>query len=155
MTNYSINDDMWVAYDILSRMASFEILPHMADAAIRAHGADKKDLVIAALRGLFEIASPQKGEKAEQVTRPFKIIGSDFNEVFINILNEAITNSDIYRETYQTINFKTFSDTEAQGEFVGQTVEGFDKAVKGATYHGLEIRQPDKNRWDATIIFDV
>ena len=136
-------------------MASFEILPHMADAAICAHGADKKDLLIAAIQGLFEIASPQKGEKAEQVKRPFKIIGSDFNEVFINILNEAITNSDIYRETYQTINFKTFSDTEVRGEFVGQTVEGFEKAVKGATYHGLEIRQPDKNRWDATIIFDV
>ena len=136
-------------------MSPYKILSHMADSAISVTGKSKEALLNSALQGMFELASPRNLKSDEKVEVRFSVIGNDFTEIFINVLSEALTNSDINKEAYNKIKFDELSDRKASGTFIGNSVDSFELVIKGVTYHDLEIGNPKPDLWEATVIFDV
>src|SRR3990167_1848355 len=136
-------------------MPPFNFLSHMADSAIFVSGKNRDELLNSALEGMFELASTRNLKNDEKVEREFSVTGNDFTEIFINVLSEALTNSDINKEAYNKIKFDELSDRKASGTFIGNSVDSFELVIKGVTYHDLEIGNPKPDLWEATVIFDV
>ena len=137
-------------------MKRFEILPHTADIRIRAEGSTRPALFVAALQGMFAASGPESaGEKAEHVSRPFKLSAADFPTLLVDLLNEAIAASDTHREAYDDITFALVTDTKAEGAFLGKPVARFGTQIKAATHHELSVQKNAEGNWEATIVFDA
>jgi len=134
-------------------MKKYEILEHKADLKIRAFGKDKKELFLNMLKGMVE---SQKAEKLKTKTKgQIKIKSLDLPTLLVDFLSEVLYLSQVNREVYFDINFRKFSDTELEGELIGQKVERFGEDIKAVTYHGLEIHQKKDKTWEATVLFDI
>lgn len=135
-------------------MNKYEILPHTADLSVRASGDSKEELVRSVLRGMFEAAEPDFGEGAAPERR-FSVVSADFETLLVDLLNEAIAFSCMYHEAYDDVRFSVFSDTEAEGVFIGRPVTRFGTELKAATFHDLQVAQNDQGLWETTVTFDV
>lgn len=134
-------------------MKNFEILEHTADLKIRAYGKDLPELFANMARGMFESIGPKikEGPKAE---RKIKVESGNVETLLVDFLNELLFQSDTNNEAYFTAKFDKLTETELEGEIIGQKIEGFKEEIKAVTYHGLEVRKIN-NLWRAIVIFDV
>jgi len=134
-------------------MKRYEILEHKADLKIRAFGKDKKELFLNMLKGMVE---SQKAEKLKTKDKgQIKIKSLDLPTLLVDFLSEALYLSQVNKEVYFDINFRKFSDTELEGELIGQKVERFGEDIKAVTYHGLDVHQKKDKTWEATVLFDI
>ena len=135
-------------------MKKYEILEHKADLKIRAFGKDKKELFSNMLLAMAESQKPEiKGKQKNK--RQIKIKSLDLAVLLVDFLSEALYLSQVNKEIYFDINFKKFSNTEIEGELIGQKVERFGEDIKAVTYHSLDIHQKKDKTWEVTILFDI
>ena len=135
-------------------MKKYEILEHKADLKIRAFGKDKKELFSNMLLAMAESQKPEiKGKQKNK--RQIKIKSLDLAALLVDYLSEALYLSQVNKEIYFDINFKKFSNTEIEGELIGQKVARFGEDIKAVTYHSLDIHQKKDKTWEATILFDI
>ena len=134
-------------------MKKFEFLSHLADLKIRVFGKTKKELFLNALLGMTK---SQKAEKlTKEIKREIKIKSLDIEALLVDFLSEALYLTQVNREIYNGIKFKKFTDTELNGELIGQKIERFGEDIKGVTYHGLNIYQRKDGIWETTVLFDI
>jgi len=135
-------------------MKKFEILEHKADLKIRAFGKTKEELFLNILLGMASgLCSKIKDKKSK--IKKIKIKSLDLEALLVDFLSEALYLSQVNKEIYNDIKFKKFTDSELEGELIGQKVERFGEDIKAVTYHGLEICQKKDGIWEATILFDI
>ncbi len=132
----------------------FEILPHLADVAVRATGETTEELLQALLQGMFAIAEPRWGG-GQAVERPFTIISHDPIALIVDFLSEALAQSDINKEAYTDVRFSSVTEMSAKGIFIGKSVTGFETQIKAVTYHNLEIRHLPDGMFETVVTFDV
>ncbi len=140
-------------------MKRFEILPHTAGVAVKVAASTKAGLVSAALQGMFAAAGArfrvEDPVKDKTFERPFSVSSKDFASLLVDLLNEAIASAEKNREAYEDLSLSLITDTKAEGKFVGRTVTGFDKAIKGATHRDLNVQKNVVGLWETVITFDV
>jgi len=132
----------------------YEILEHKADLKIRAFGKDKEELF---LNMLFGMAESQRAEikSKKKIKRKIKIESLDSKALLVDFLSEVLYLTQVNKEIYNSIKFKKLTNTELEGELVGQKVERFGEDIKAVTYHGLDIHQGEDGTWEATVLFDI
>lgn len=135
-------------------MKKFEILEHKADLKIRAFGKIKAELFLNMLLGMIESQKPEIKEN-QKIKREIKIKSLDTETLLVDFLSEVLYLTQVNREIYNDIKFTKFTDTELEGELIGQKIERFGEDIKGATYHDLDIDQKENGVWEATVLFDV
>ena len=136
-------------------MKKYEILDHKADLKIRIFGKNKKTLFLNALCSLREALQVKVKKPEKKTKREIKIKSLDFPALLVDFLSEVLYLSQTYKEVYSLVEFKTFSEKEIKGELIGQKAETFDREIKAATYHNLEVWQEKNKTWTAIIIFDI
>lgn len=132
----------------------YEILEHKADLKIRAFGKTKDDLFFNMLNGMSQSQKPEIKIK-EKIRREIKIKSLDLPSLLVDFLSEVLYLTQVNREVYSDIKFKKFSDTELEGELLGQKVERFGEDIKAVTHHDLEINQKKDGSWETIILFDI
>ena len=135
-------------------MKRYEILEHKADLKIRAFGETKEELFLNMMIGMTESQKPEIKE-GTRAKRGVKIQPLDLPSLLVDFLSEALSLSQINKETYMDIRFKKFSDNELEGEILGQEVKSFGEDIKAVTYHELDINQNKEGTWEATVLFDI
>ena len=134
-------------------MKKYKILEHKADLKIRAFGKTKEELFLNMLLGMTKSQKPEiKGKK---VKREVKIKSLDLEALLVDFLSEVLYLSQVNKEIYKDMKFKKFTDTEIEGELIGQKVERFGEDIKAVTYHSLDIHQREGGIWEATVLFDI
>ena len=134
-------------------MRKFEILEHKADLKIRAFGKTKEELFLNILKGMMESMKPEGLETGEK--RKIEIKSLDLKSLLVDFLSEALYLSQVNKEVYFEAKFKKFTDSELEGELIGQKVESFGEDIKAVTYHSLDIHQEKDGTWQATVLFDI
>jgi SHS2 domain-containing protein len=135
-------------------MKKYEILEHKADLKIKAFGRTKKELFSNILLGMTESQKPEIKNK-EEVRRRIEIKSLDLPSLLVDFLSEALYLSQINKEVYFETKFEKFSDSEIEGELIGQKVERFSEDIKAVTYHNLDIHQKKGKIWESTVLFDT
>jgi SHS2 domain-containing protein len=135
-------------------MKKFEILEHKADLKIRVFGETKKGLFWNAVLGMESCLRPKVKSQKSKV-KSIKIASPDLNALLVDFLSEVLYLIQTNREMYDKVKFTKFSDIQINAELSGKKTERFGQDIKAVTHHQLDIRQKNKGRWEATIIFDI
>jgi SHS2 domain-containing protein len=135
-------------------MKRFEILEHKADLKIRAFGKTKEELFLNMMIGMTESQKPEI-EEGVRVKREIRIQSLNLPSLLVDFLSEILSLGQINKETYKEVSFRKFSDSEIEGDLVGQGVKGFAEDIKAVTYHQLDIHQREDGIWEGIVLFDV
>ncbi|XOB40170.1 MAG: archease [Candidatus Nealsonbacteria bacterium] len=135
-------------------MEKYQILEHTADVKVKAFGKDKKELFLNMLKGMASILQPEVKSKQRKV-RKIRIKSIGLETLLVDFLSEALYLTQINKEIYNNVKFKSFTDTEIEGELIGQKIERFKEDIKGVTYHEIDIHQGRDGVWEVTVIFDI
>lgn len=135
-------------------MEKYQILEHTADVKVKAFGKDKKELFLNMLKGMASILQPEVKSKQRKV-RKIKIKSIGLETLLVDFLSEALYLTQVNKEIYNNVKFKSFTDTEIEGELIGQRIERLEEDIKGVTYHEIDIHQKRDGIWEVTVIFDI
>lgn len=138
-------------YSVMDK--KFEILPHISDLKIRAYGKDLNELFRNSLIGMFKGIDPILTN--EKVEREVDIRSEDTELLLVAFLSDAISLSDIYKESYFDADFDILESGHVKGVVRGSKILGFQGGeIKAVTHHGLKIEKINNN-WQADILFDL
>ena len=73
----------------------------------------------------------------------------------VDFLSEILYLTQVNKEIYNNVKFTKFTNTEIEGELIGQKVERFGEDIKAVTYHDLDIHQRKDRIWEAIVLFDI
>jgi len=132
----------------------YKILEHPSDVRVQAFGKTKEELFLNAMKGMNEVLKPKILDKKSE-NRKIKVKSVDLNALLVDFLSEVLYRIQTNKEVYNEVRFTKFSDTELEGELIGNKVESFGEDIKAVTYHGLKIIQGKKGLYKATVLFDV
>lgn len=132
----------------------YEVLPHTADLRIRAWGRTREELFRSALRGMSSVMHPEALRQAPNVEREIAVSASDTPSLLVDFLSEALSLAHTNHELYTDVEFAELADTSLRAALRGVPVEGFEKDIKAATYHGVEVKETDGG-YEATVIYDI
>jgi SHS2 domain-containing protein len=137
-------------------MFEFQTIPHTADAKLIITADSKEELYIGAMQGMFSIMDPVYDKTNDtECIRDLFVESSDIESLLVDCLSEILCIADIYNESYDQIEFDTFTDTTIKGTLRGKKIVQYqDIEIKAVTYHELEITQ-NEGKWHATIVFDI
>ena len=149
-------------------MKKYEILEHRADLKIKAFGENKEELFENAMIGMFEGARYQ-GE-GKEIKKEIKVSSPDLFSLLVDFLSEILYLSEVNHQVYYQIQFKKFTEKNIEGILLGEELKRIGVAIKGVTYHDLDIHQrPERSEgerrtnvlrlkdkaWEATVLFDI
>ncbi len=135
-------------------MKKYEILEHKADLKIKVFGKTKEEVFLNMLLGMSESMKPEI-EAGTRVKREIKIESLDLSALLVDFLSEALYQSQVNKETYNSVKFSKLSDNYLEGELIGQKAERFGEDIKAVTHHNLEINQNKTGTWEAIVLFDI
>lgn len=131
----------------------YRLIEHTADLCFDVSAPTFERLLNEALCAMTEWTGPVWG--AADAVRSFSIEAHDRAMLLVDLLNEALTLSQIHREAYDRIDFLVLSDCHAVGRFIGRTITGAHDEIKAVTYHGAKVERLADGNWSATILMDI
>jgi len=134
-------------------MGKYEILEHKADLKIRAFGETKEALFLNMMTAMAESMKPEKFGGEEK--REIKTESNNLSTLLVDFLSEVLYLIQVNKEVYNNLKFSKFTNTELEGELIGQKVERFGEDIKAVTYYDLDVRQRKDGIWEATVLFDI
>jgi SHS2 domain-containing protein len=132
---------------------SYRMIEHTADLCFEVTAGSFEELAAEALRAMTEWSGPWWGNEAAR--RDFFLEAQDRAILLVDLLNEALTLSQIHRESYERIEFLRVGEHMAEGRFIGRTVTGATDEIKAVTYHGASVEHLSDGAWSATILMDI
>jgi len=132
----------------------YEVLPHTADLRIRARGRTLADLFRGSLRGMSSVMRSAALEMSPTIKREIAIAAPDEPSLLIDFLSEALSSAQVNREVYNGATFEELTTRSLRAILHGVPVDAFEKDIKAATYHGVEIKETDEG-YEATVIYDI
>jgi len=133
----------------------YEILEHTADLKIRVFGKTKEELFKNALLAMAEELKPEIDFSMPTQKETIKIKSPDLGALLVDFLSEVLYLSQTKKEIYNDVKFSRFSDTELVGELRGAVAVSFGEDIKAVTYHNLEVKEVEKGKWEAVVLFDI
>lgn len=128
-------------------------LDHTADLCFEVSAASFAELAGEALLAMMEWIGPEWSGGA--VERPFRVEAPDHAALLVDLLNEALTRSQIHREAYNALAIRSIGDEFVEGAFVGRAISGARDEIKAVTYHGATVEEQPDGSWIATILMDI
>ena len=124
--------------------------------AIKVLASTKVGLAIAAMQGMFAVAVPRPSDEETLLIRQrFDISAMDFPSLLAALLEQAVAGAEAENAIFEDIKFSLITDSKAMGEFIGKSVHGFAKPVKGVERAGLKIEKNEAGEWETEIGFTV
>ena len=114
-----------------------------------------KDLFFDGIQGLYAVMQPVKAGKNLEVNLSVHLKGLDRTVLFIDFLNEVLSNSLINRCVYDTIITFHYNDSYLEAALSGFKVRSFSTEVKAVTFHEAEIREAASGMFQTTFILDI
>jgi SHS2 domain-containing protein len=142
----------------MAEQLQFEILGHTADFRLRVIGKSLQELFANALKGMSSVIKSEDAfDKQRELTarREIEVGSIDLPALLVDFLNEVLYLTDTTGEVFRDVNFRKFSDIQLEAELFGEKVEEFDKDIKAATHHAIEIKKRPDGYLETTIIFDI
>ncbi len=141
-------------------MKRYEFLKHTSDVAVRVYGGSLKELFTSAALAMFSVLVAKKANRQNAVLKEISVSKSE--ESLEDLLKSWLDELLFYHFTERLIlhRIKTLEISESQFEakllFETFDAEFFElkEEIKAVTYHELKVEMV-RNRWQATIIFDV
>lgn len=133
----------------------YKILGHTADVRLQVEGKDLKELFTDSLLGMMRILGPEEVKGVKESRRRIAVSSVDKTALLVDFLNEALFNSEKYREFYVAADFKAISDTRLEAELRARRAASFAEDIKAATYHEASIVKNSKGFLETGIVFDI
>jgi SHS2 domain-containing protein len=128
-------------------------LDHTADLCFEVSAGSFAELLAEALRAMTEWTGPEWTDA--RVERPFRIEAPDRTALLVDLLNEALTLSQIHREAYDAISIRAIGDEFVDGVFFGRAISGARDEIKAVTYHGATVEERADGSWLAILLMDI
>jgi SHS2 domain-containing protein len=134
----------------------WEEIDHTADWALRVWGEDLPDLLENAACGMISLLGEQSGPSAgSSQTWDFSLAALDGETLLVDWLTELIFLMEEEGVRFEHFNVLSVDDgLSVRAQAAGTTGAVFDKHIKAATYHNLQIQQTE-NGLETVIVFDV
>ena len=135
----------------------YEIFEHTADLGLRVRAADLNALFADAGRGLFSMVVDNLDAVQPQITREFRIEGSDREYLLFDWLNELLYVCDTERLAFSQFDVQVTDDgltATARGEPLDPNRHNLTHEIKAITYHHLKVEQT-ADGWMAEVIVDI
>ncbi|NTV01849.1 MAG: archease [Chlorobiaceae bacterium] len=131
----------------------FRLIEHTADLCFEVTAGSFGELLEESMRAMTGWTGPVWGTAVVECR--FSVESPGRAVLLVDLLNEALTLSQIHREAYERIEFRCLEERRAEGRFIGRSITGARDEIKAVTYHGAKVeRQPD-GTWLATILMDI
>ncbi|HWR00397.1 MAG TPA: archease [Chlorobaculum sp.] len=129
------------------------MLEHTADLCIEVTAGSFAELMGEALRAMTGWVGPEwTGQVAE---RPFLIEAEEPSILLVDLLNEALTLSQIHHEAYDLLVIRRIGDGFVEGSFVGTEISGARDEIKAVTYHDASVERLPEGSWRAILLMDI
>ncbi len=140
---------------------SFEFLEHTADVRAECRGATFAELLEAAANALYALALEKRSAQSQEAKRPtinksIEIVADNREELLVGWLQELIFLLDVERFVAVDYSFSESCVPHLRAELRGYrcNTDELGEEVKGATYHGLEVRESPRG-FVARVVFDL
>lgn len=138
-------------------MKRYEIIEHTADIGIRIFGRDKKELLLNAAYGFFDVITDLKKIEIKS-TYYIEVRGETFEELFFNWLDELLFVFDTKGFIGKDVKIEELKTSTIKAKLKGEKFD-FKKhplkaQIKAVTYHNLNVTYHD-NLWEAEVLFDI
>lgn len=137
-----------------SSRAGYREAPHTADVALEVWAQDLPELFEQAARGLFGLVAATEPGAPDQVERRVSLVAPDWETLLVDWLNELLALSDEHQEAFVTFDVELSEPGRLSAHILGTRAYSPRRAIKAATFHGLEIRR-GPNGYRTVIVFDV
>jgi SHS2 domain-containing protein len=135
--------------------SSWQEIDHTADWALRVWGSDLPDLLENAAYGMVSLlGEPTAPGKSEPQTWEFSLSAPDAETLLIDWLTELIFLLEDEQVQFEKFSVQSADRLSLQAQAVGIPGAAFDKYIKAATYHDLQIIQSESGM-ETVIVFDV
>jgi len=131
----------------------YRMIEHTADLSFEVTADSFRELIGESLRAMTGWTDPAWGDALAE--RCFSVEAPDRAVLLVDLLNEALTQSQIHREAYDRIEFRILEERRAEGHFIGRSITGALDEVKAVTYHGAKVEVNPEGLWRATILMDI
>ena len=134
--------------------ADFEEIEHTADWALRVRGADLRELLVHAARGMSSLLVPDLETVPTDVQRQVELDTLDSESLLVEWLGELAYWAESELLIFREYDLTEVSPTHLRAILRGGRVPGLQKHIKAVTYHNLKIVATE-DRLETTIVFDV
>jgi SHS2 domain-containing protein len=132
----------------------FEEIEHTADWALRVRGADLRELLSHAARGMSSLLVPDLATIPADVRRQVELNALDAESLLVEWLGELAYLAESELLVFREYDLAEVSSTHLRASLGGGHVPGLQKHIKAVTYHNLEIVATEDGL-ETTIVFDV
>jgi SHS2 domain-containing protein len=132
----------------------FEEIEHTADWALRARGADLRELLSHAARGMSSLLVPDLAAVPADVRRQVELDALDAESLLVEWLGELAYWAESELLVFREYDLAEVSSTHLRASLRGGRVPGLQKHIKAVTYHNLKIVATEGGL-ETTIVFDV
>lgn len=131
----------------------YRLIEHTADLCFEVTAGSYPELLAESLQAMTAWTCPVWGSVCAE--RRFSVEAPDRSALLVDLLNEALTLSQIHREAYDRLRFATIGDRRVEGFFLGRAISGAADEIKAVTYHGAKVEQHADGCWSAIILMDI
>ncbi len=132
----------------------FEEIEHTADWALRVRGADLRELLAHAARGMSSLLVSDLEAVPVGVRRQLELDAFDAESLLVDWLSELAYWAEAELLVFREYDLADVSPTHLRASVRGGRVPGLQKHIKAVTYHNLKI-VTTKDGLETTIVFDV
>ncbi|NTW53120.1 MAG: archease [Chlorobiaceae bacterium] len=129
------------------------MLEHTADLSMEVTAGSFAELMGEALRAMTVWVGPEWGVRAAE--RPFRVDAPERSVLLVDLLNEALTLSQIHHEGYDDLVIRSIGEGFVEGSFVGRAILGARDEIKAVTYHGARVEELADGSWRAILLMDI
>ena len=134
--------------------ADFEEVEHTADWALRVRGADLRELLSHAARGMSSLLVSDLETVPADVQRWVELDALDAESLLVEWLGELAYWAESELLVFRVYDLTEVSPTHLQATLRGGRVPGLQKHIKAVTYHNLKIVTTEDGL-ETVIVFDV
>ena len=133
---------------------TFQEVDHTADWALCIRGADLRELLLNAARGMSELLFVSLCQIPDEVEQSIVIEGYDAECLLVNWLSELAYWAEMEGIVFREFILHDVTPTNLRATVRGARVPSLEKHIKAVTYHNLHIIQREGGL-QATVVFDV
>jgi SHS2 domain-containing protein len=132
----------------------YEIVEHTADWSLRVYGADLRQLLVNAARGMSYLLVDDLDSLPDEHKRKLMLEAPDAETLLVDWLSELAYWAEEEQLVFREFILEEVSETHLSAVMRGGRAQELARHIKAVTYHQLEIIESDQGL-EVTIVFDV